>query len=199
MRSFTVMFALAALLAVSPAAVAQEPATPDPEAEAAELRAQLEEIEGRLDEVEMKSAKDRVNFNGDLRVEAHSIATQIPAHFDGMMLQNLMVNTMFYYGANGQFPPSLDAVGTFIAQNYADYLYFTRQPHLRRSPAGAGDVPARDAAGAVRSSCCRRPRSTRTTGDNSADVHHPTAPRHRRQGLRQRQVHGPPVDVQDLG
>lgn len=125
MRSFTVMFALAALLAVSPAAVAQEPATPDPEAEAAELRAQLEEIEGRLDEVEMKSAKDRVNFNGDLRVEAHSIATQIPAHFDGMMLQNLMVNTMFYYGANGQFPPSLDAVGTFIAQNYADYLYFT--------------------------------------------------------------------------
>ncbi len=47
------------------------PTTPE------QLRAgHLEEIEARLDKVEKKAAKDRINFTGDFRFEAHSIAAR---------------------------------------------------------------------------------------------------------------------------
>ena len=42
-----------------------------------------------------------------------------------MVLQNLMIGTMFYYGATGQFPMGTGDVQNFIATNYADWLYFT--------------------------------------------------------------------------
>lgn len=121
-RTICSLVSLAALLLALPVARAEEQLSPE---EAAALRAQLAEVEERLDSVERKAALDRLNFSGDFRVEAHSISADIPAHYDGMALQNAMVNTMFYYGANGQFPASGDDVSQFIAQNYASYLYFT--------------------------------------------------------------------------
>ena len=49
----------------------------------------------------------------------------IPDHYDGMRLQSGLVNTIFYYGATGQLPASLDQVDQFVAGHYGDYLYFT--------------------------------------------------------------------------
>ena len=45
---------------------------------------------------ERKSALDRINFTGDFRFEAHNIDADLDAYFDGMELQNLMVDTMFF-------------------------------------------------------------------------------------------------------
>ncbi len=112
-----------------------------------QLRQMIQQLQQRLDQLEQrakrqekkqkrmqkkvmaaqrKSALDRINFTGDYRFEAHTIDATVPSHFDGMLLQNLLVNTMFYMGATGMPPASLDDVNNFIAQNYAQYLYFTQ-------------------------------------------------------------------------
>ncbi len=108
-------------LALVPAAALAQTAGDEGDA----LRKEIKELEKRLNKVERAAAQDRVRFTGDYRFEAHSIAAEIPAHFDGMALQNLVVNTLFYYGATGQFPADLDAINGFIRAHYADYLYFT--------------------------------------------------------------------------
>lgn len=99
--------------------------TAAPEDAAGALRKDIEDLEARLEKVEKKAAKDRINFSGDFRFEAHSIQADIPDHYDGMVLQNGIVNTLFYYGATGQLPQGPAAVNQFIAQHYGDYLYFT--------------------------------------------------------------------------
>jgi hypothetical protein len=91
----------------------------------AKLRQELKDLENRLDKVERKSALDRIRFTGDYRFEAHSIQSSIPDHYDGMILQDGLVSTIFYYGATGQLPSSLDQVNQFVAGHYGDYLYFT--------------------------------------------------------------------------
>jgi len=111
------------MLVLIPTIAWAQTATADDEVE--KLRGEIDELSDRLDKVELKSALDRIRFSGDFRVEAHSISADIPSHFDGMMLQNLVVNTIFYYGATGQFPASLDDVNNLIRTNYADYLFFT--------------------------------------------------------------------------
>jgi len=120
MRWFTTL--MAGVLLVPAVAFAQEATTAE---ETEKLKADLEEIQERLDKVERKAAKDRINFSGDFRFEAHSISASIPEHFDGMALQKGVVDTFFYYGSTGQFPQSPQAVQQFIAQNYGSYLYFT--------------------------------------------------------------------------
>lgn len=97
----------------------------DPADDAEAIREEIRDLEKRLQKVEKKSVLDKIDFSGDFRFEAHSIDATIPDHFDGMHLQNLVVNTIFYYGGTGQFPPDLGAVDDFIAQHYAEYLYFT--------------------------------------------------------------------------
>lgn len=111
------------LLVLVPTIAWAQNATSDDEVE--KLRGEIDELNDRLDKVELKSALDRIRFSGDFRFEAHSISADIPSHFDGMMLQNLVVNTIFYYGATGQFPASLDDVNNLIRSHYADYLFFT--------------------------------------------------------------------------
>lgn len=103
-------------------AVAQAPGKDDG---SAALQKDIQDLEKRLEKVEKASAQDRVRFSGDYRFEAHSIRSTIPDHYDGMVLQNMLVNTIFYYGATGQFPAGPNTVGQFIAQHYGDYLYFT--------------------------------------------------------------------------
>ena len=95
--------------------------------EIAELKDQIKDLEKRVMKNERKSALDRINFTGDFRFEANSISTSTPDHFNGMQLQNLMVNTMFWMGATGSMMPPADIseIDAFIAQNYAQYLYFT--------------------------------------------------------------------------
>ncbi len=111
-------------LVVLTAAGATAQVTPAAE-EGKDLKAQVEDLEARLAKVEVKAAKDRLNFSGDFRFEAHSISASIPDHFDGMMLQKGIVDTLFFYGATGQLPESGQQVQQFIAANYGSYLYFT--------------------------------------------------------------------------
>lgn len=112
---------LALVCAVAPAFAAE-----------ADLEARIKELEKRLQKVEKDAASDRVNLSGDFRFEAHSIAAEVPAHYDGMVLQNLTVGTMFYFLRNfdGEdpmtgFPPSVDAIREEIAEAFGDYQYFT--------------------------------------------------------------------------
>ncbi len=110
-------------LAVGPV-FADDPADVTPE-QVEKLKQELKELEGRLMKVERKSALDRVNFTGDYRFEAHSIDGAIPDHFNGMQLQRALVDTLFYFNANGMPPASPADVPNFIRENYADYLFFS--------------------------------------------------------------------------
>ncbi len=89
------------------------------------LKAEIEELSDRMDSVEKKSAMDKLNFSGDYRFEATNIEGYFPAHYDGMVLQNMMIGAMFYYGATAMFPASTTDISNFIAGNYADWLYFS--------------------------------------------------------------------------
>ena len=93
----------------------------------AKLQKQVKNLEKRVMKNERKTALDRINFTGDFRFEANSISTTTPDHFNGMYLQKLMVDTMFYMGHSGSPMPPADVgdIQQYIAQNYADYLYFT--------------------------------------------------------------------------
>ncbi len=92
----------------------------------------LKDLEKRVMKTERDNAVDRVHLTGDFRFEAHSIDADMPDYFDGMALQNLVVNTMFYFMQNfdgtdpmSGFPPNVTALNDEVMQNYADYLYFT--------------------------------------------------------------------------
>lgn len=128
---------LAGLMLMPVAARAQEAAGED----AQKLRADIQELEDRLDKVEKKAAKDRINFSGDFRFEAHSIQSSIPEHFDGMALQKGVVDTFFYYGSTGQLPQSPQQVQQFIAQNYGSYLYFTNGLTYSQLQQAMGQLP----------------------------------------------------------
>lgn len=117
MRRKMLMIA-AALLAVAQAAAGQDArAVQDPK--------QGDDTDKRVQQLERDQALDRVKFTGDYRFEAHSIAATVPAHYDGMALQNALVNTLFYVGATGRPPSSPSDVAGLIRNRYADYLYFT--------------------------------------------------------------------------
>ena len=89
-----------------------------------------ESLEKRVEKLEVQASKNRVHLSGDYRCEAHSIESSIPDHYDGMMLQNLMVNTlcaMNYMGpeqGRAAFPTP-DMLNEIIRAHYSDYLYFT--------------------------------------------------------------------------
>ncbi|HNX50446.1 MAG TPA: DUF3373 family protein, partial [Thermoanaerobaculaceae bacterium] len=125
------------VLTLTPALVRAQTTGDDAE----KTRKEIEDLEARLEKVEKKAAKDRINFSGDYRFEAHSIQATVPDHYDGMMLQKGIVDTFFYYGANGQFPPNGQAVQQFIAQNYASYLMFTTNLTYKQLAQGMAQIP----------------------------------------------------------
>ncbi|MBU2500540.1 DUF3373 domain-containing protein [bacterium] len=94
----------------------------------------IKALEKRLQQLEVRSAKNKIDLGGDLRVEAHTITGEVPDHYDGMMLQNIMVNTMFYHSVNGGGPTALpmnmdgtfnyQAVGEAIGSDYGAYQAF---------------------------------------------------------------------------
>ena len=103
-----------------------------------ELGRKLAQGEKRTDALEKKSALDRVNFTGDFRFEAHTIRADLAPRIDGLKFQNNLVNTLFYFGATGRPPQSLDEVSRLIAQNYANYLYFTNNLTFNQLKAAVG-------------------------------------------------------------
>jgi len=83
-----------------------------------------EGLEERIEELETWKALDRVELTGDLRVTADSIDATLAERFDGLALQKGIVDTIFYFGATGQFPMGPEQVNQFIAENYGSYLYY---------------------------------------------------------------------------
>jgi len=85
---------------------------------------------------------DRLAWSGDYRFEANTITGHIPAHFDGMQLQNLVVKSMFYMQTNGGMPPaSIDAINNNVAAHYSDYQYFTSKLTFSDLKAAMGQFP----------------------------------------------------------
>jgi len=85
----------------------------------------VEELEKRIQKLERKSALDRIEFTGDLRVTADNIDATQAAYYNGMVIQKGMVDTLFYYGSTGMFPMGgIGEVNQFIAENYSNYLYY---------------------------------------------------------------------------
>ncbi len=133
----------AAQTPATPAAGAQ-PATAKDEA-VADLQTRVRDLNERVNVSERKSLKDRLEWGGDYRFEVHSIRGNIPSHYDGLQMQNLLVNSMWYAGLNGYTPsqmigllssPTLpngapntptnfgQLLNTSVAGNYAAYQYF---------------------------------------------------------------------------
>lgn len=98
------------------------------------------DLEKRVSEGEKEQALDRVKFTGDYRFEAHSIWGNVPARLDGMVMQNMMVKTLFLTAPTAQgglgmpFSPSMlsmpinQFVGLLngaVQNNYAQYQFFT--------------------------------------------------------------------------
>jgi hypothetical protein len=89
------------------------------------LKEEIEDLEKRVMKSERKGALDRIDFTGDFRFEAHSIDAEFSDYFDGMMLQRMIVDTLFYFGVSDGMPPSSpEDVQNAIRENYADYLYY---------------------------------------------------------------------------
>jgi Protein of unknown function (DUF3373) len=112
---------------------------------AGELKAEVKELDQRVGKTERKSALDRLQWSGDFRVESHSIFGNVPKHYDGMQLQNLMVKSLWFAGQNGITPgqmagmlssPTLPngaantpanfaaLVNGAVANNYGSYQFF---------------------------------------------------------------------------
>jgi len=90
-----------------------------------DLSLKVDELDSRVSKGEVRNALDRLNFSGDYRFEAHTIVGHVPAHYDGMTLQNLVVKTMFAMPYIGGMPTSVDQINNTVANHYADYLQFT--------------------------------------------------------------------------
>ncbi|HHQ47621.1 MAG TPA: DUF3373 family protein, partial [Acidobacteria bacterium] len=159
MRKTVAILALSALLAAG----SIQAQTSDPELqEIQQLRQTIEQLQQRLDALEKqvthnekkqkrtekvimtnqrKTALDSINFSGDFRFEANGISTSVPDFYNGMTVQKGMVDTMFYMGATGTPPQSLDDVHQFIAQNYSQYQYFLSQLTFDKLKQGVGQIP----------------------------------------------------------
>ena len=118
-----------------------------------DLQAQVKDLDERVQKNEIHTALDRLNFSGDYRYEVHSIYEHIPAHYDGMQLQNALVRTVFCFnngalGCNPMLPLNSPAgaqgmgATTFInnsGNNYALYQQFLNTvtyPQLQTAVAG---------------------------------------------------------------
>ena len=107
----------------------------------AELQTNVRDLNDRVLETERKSLKDRLEWGGDYRFEAHTIRGNVPAHYDGMQLQNLTVKTLWLFAPTSQgglgmtFDPSMlqqmtpnqfsGFIGQQVQQNYSQYQFFT--------------------------------------------------------------------------
>lgn len=111
-----------------------------------ELKDQVKELDQRVGKTERRSALDRLQWSGDFRVETNSIFGNVPTHYDGMQVQNLMVKSLWFAGQNGITPgqmagmlsaptlpngqPNTPAnfaalVNGAVANNYGGYQFFT--------------------------------------------------------------------------
>ncbi len=106
----------------------------------------------RVDALEKKASLDRLNITGEIRVAADTLNGTQTAHFDGMMLQKGIVDSMFFMQTNrGAFPlpanPSdprsvYRVLSGNVDAHYADYLRFTSGLTFNSLKAAMGTFPA---------------------------------------------------------
>ncbi len=138
-----ILLVAAAVIAAASGLRAQTPATSaSASAPAQQDPKQGDDTEKRIQKLEREQGLDRVKFTGDYRFEAHSIQATVPAHYDGMLLQNDLVNTLFYVGATGQPPAAPADVASLIRSHYSDYLYFTQSLTFDQLKAAMAQFPA---------------------------------------------------------
>src|SRR5450759_2570392 len=113
-----------------------------PQKPASELVADVKDLDKRVSETEREQALDRLRITGDYRFEAHSIAGKVPAHFDGMALQNLVVKTMFAMPILGRPPASVAEINNTVAGHYSDYQFFTNNLTFDKLKQGMASFPA---------------------------------------------------------
>ncbi len=117
-----------------------QPATGKDQA-VSDLQTSVRDLNERQNQTERKTLRDRLEWGGDYRYEFHVIRGSIPTHYDGMQLQNLMVNTLWLFTPQAQgglgmtFDPSMLGqmtpsqfsafLGQQVQQNYAQYQYYT--------------------------------------------------------------------------
>lgn len=118
----------------------QSVAQPEPPA-TPEVASQLKELDQRVSQAERSQAMDRISFTGDYRFEAHSIRGTVPAHFDGMALQNLVVKTMFAMPILGRPPASTAEINNTVNGHYSDYLQFTNNLSFPALQKGMASFP----------------------------------------------------------
>ena len=131
----------ARLAAQEKTAQASQTQTQTDQSKTAELEATVRDLDQRVSESEMHGALDRVRITGDYRFEAHSIWGRVPAHFDGLSLQNLVVKTMFAMPILGRLPVSVDEINNTVAANSADYQQFANNLTFDQLKAAMGSFP----------------------------------------------------------
>jgi hypothetical protein len=106
-----------------------------------EVASSLKELDQRVSATERTQALDRLHFSGDYRFETHSIIGKVPAHFDGMQLQNLVVKTMFAMPILGHPPSSVAEINNTVNNNYSQYQLFTSNLTFAQLKAGMAQFP----------------------------------------------------------
>lgn len=107
-----------------------------------DLQTEVKDLNERVSTAERKGLLDRLSWSGDYRFEAHSIIGNVPTHFDGMQLQNLVVKSLFYAQTNGgAFPTSVSDISNNVAANYSQYLLFTNNLKFSDLKAAVGQIP----------------------------------------------------------
>ena len=122
-----------------------------------DLQTSVRDLNDRVNQGERRSLRDRLDWAGDYRFEAHTIRGTVPNHYDGMQLQNLMVKTLWMAapttsgGLGAPLDPTLlppdpndfaAMLNQAVQQNYSQYQYFTGNltfPALKQS---LGQFPA---------------------------------------------------------
>jgi hypothetical protein len=125
-KTLITLLAVVALVALASGALADD-------------AAKIKKLEQRMQKLELKANKNKINWSGDLRIEAHTITGETADYYDGMALQNVMVNSMFFYSDNATGPMDPTAlpmnpdgtfnygmVGSYLSDpdNYGAYMLF---------------------------------------------------------------------------
>lgn len=133
----------ARIAAAEPARSAAAPVTAAASAAAENtLVTDVKDIEQRVSNTEREQAMDRVKFTGDYRFEAHTITGNVPAHYDGMQLQNLFVKTMFAMPILGRMPSGVAEINNAVATHYGEYQYFTNNMTFDKLKQAMGSFPS---------------------------------------------------------
>jgi len=80
----------------------QEATAKDESSAIADLQASVRDLNERTNQSERRGLRNRLDWGGDYRFETHVIRGNIPTHYDGMQLQNLMVNTLWLFAPQSQ-------------------------------------------------------------------------------------------------